>query len=151
MLHNLKLKLLVAAPSRGNCVPVWAMYGCGRDYVILIPFRLPQISYFTLKVKCFYSDSDNCPDVDRTTCFSSPTGQGQIQSYQHSCFRPEFLCPTEFFVVLYILFCMHFCISRCIPDISVERDVLHVHLPLCHLVLSKSLLIKVKKESENLG
>ena len=53
MLHNLKLKLLVAAPSRGNCVPVWAMYGCGRDYVILIPFRLPQISYFTFKVKCF--------------------------------------------------------------------------------------------------
>jgi len=30
---------------------------------ILIPFRLPQISCFTLSLKCFSSDSDNCPDV----------------------------------------------------------------------------------------
>ena len=31
--------------------------------LILIPFRLPQISCFTLILKCFSSDSDNCPDV----------------------------------------------------------------------------------------
>ena len=30
---------------------------------ILIPFRLPQISYFTLSLKCFFSGSDNCPAV----------------------------------------------------------------------------------------
>ena len=39
------------------------MYGCGKDCLILIPFRLPQISCFTLSLKCFSSDSDNCPDM----------------------------------------------------------------------------------------
>ena len=43
--------------------PVWHMYGCGKDCLILIPFRLPQISCFTLSLKCFSSDSDDCPDV----------------------------------------------------------------------------------------
>ena len=37
------------------------MYGCSKDCLILIPFRLPQISCFSLK--CFSSDLDNCPDV----------------------------------------------------------------------------------------
>ena len=39
------------------------MYGCGKDCLILIPFRLPQISCFTLNLKCFSSDSGNCPNV----------------------------------------------------------------------------------------
>ena len=39
------------------------MYDCSKDYLILIPFRLPQIGCFTLSLKCFSSDSDNCPDV----------------------------------------------------------------------------------------
>ena len=39
------------------------MYGCGKDCLILIPFRLPQISCFTLGLKCFSSDSDSCPTV----------------------------------------------------------------------------------------
>ena len=56
-------------------------------------------------------------------CFSSLTHQGQVQSYQHSCFSPWFLHPTKFCVGLYILlrwsgppvgsqlvFCMHFCV-----------------------------------------
>ena len=39
------------------------MCGCGKDCLILIPFRLPQISCFTLSLKGFSSDSDNCPEV----------------------------------------------------------------------------------------
>ena len=39
------------------------MYGCGKDRLILIPFRLPQVSCFTLSLKCFSSDSDDSPDV----------------------------------------------------------------------------------------
>ena len=39
------------------------MYGWDKDCLILIPFRLPQISCFTLSLKCFSSDSDNCPNV----------------------------------------------------------------------------------------
>ena len=34
-----------------------------------------------------------------------------------------------------LVFHMHFCVWRCIPDVSMERDVLHVHLLLCHLGL----------------
>ena len=34
-----------------------------KDCLILILFRLPQISCFTLSLKCFSSDSDNCPSV----------------------------------------------------------------------------------------
>ena len=36
------------------------VYGCGKACLILIPFRLPQISCFSLK--CF-SDSESCPTV----------------------------------------------------------------------------------------
>ena len=39
------------------------MYGCSKDCLILIPFRLPQISCYTLRLKYFSSDSDNCPSV----------------------------------------------------------------------------------------
>ena len=39
------------------------MYGCGKDCLILIPFRLPQIICFTLSLKCLSSDSDNYPTV----------------------------------------------------------------------------------------
>ena len=38
---------------------VWLWQGC----LILIPFRLPQISCFTLSLKCFSPDSDNYPNV----------------------------------------------------------------------------------------
>ena len=48
---------------QGIQVPIWGVYGCGKDCLILIPFRLPQISYFTLSLKCFSSNSDNCPNV----------------------------------------------------------------------------------------
>ena len=47
----------------GALIPVRGMYGCGKDCLIPFPLRLPQISCFTLSLKCFSSDSDNCPDV----------------------------------------------------------------------------------------
>ena len=50
------------APSRcalhGTLLPVWGMYGCGKDCLILIPFGLPQVSCFTLSLKYFSSGSD---------------------------------------------------------------------------------------------
>ena len=48
---------------QGTSIPVWGMYGCCKDCLILIPIRLPQISCVTLSLKCFFSDSDSCPDV----------------------------------------------------------------------------------------
>ena len=50
----LKLQLPDTVPSRG-------LASLPRDCLILIPFRQPQISCFSLK--CFSSDSDNSPDV----------------------------------------------------------------------------------------
>ena len=44
-------------------VRVQGMYGRGKDCLILIPFRLPQISYFTLSLKYFSFDLDSCPAV----------------------------------------------------------------------------------------
>ena len=125
------------------------MYGCGKDCLIVIPFRLPQISCFTLSLKCFSFDSDNCPTVGIGTLlqFPHPLRAGPVLLT-----LPFFpLVPWSYwvFMVLYILFhwsgtpvhsqlvfCMHFCVWRCTPDVSMERDVLYVHLFLHHLVLS---------------
>ena len=45
------------------CIHSWGMYGCSKDSLILFPFRLPQISCFTLSLKCSSSDSVDCPNV----------------------------------------------------------------------------------------
>ena len=48
----------------GTCIPVpvqGTMCGCSKDCLIFISFKLPHVSCFCLK--CFSSDSDNCPDV----------------------------------------------------------------------------------------
>ena len=61
--HNPQTPVPSCCAFHGTCIPVWGMYGWGKDCLILIPFRLPQTSCFTLSLKCFSSDSDNCPDV----------------------------------------------------------------------------------------
>ena len=63
-----KLQLPATAPSRGpgslsGVCPGYGCLGYSKNCLILIPFRLPQISYFPLSLKCFSSDSDSCPDV----------------------------------------------------------------------------------------
>ena len=128
------------------------MYGCSKDCLILIPFRLPQISCFPLSLKCFSSVSDNCPNVGIGPLlpFPHPPRSGPVLLTLP--FSPLFLNPTEFWVGLYILFhwlgtpvhshlafYMHFCVWRCISDASVERDVFHIHLLLRHLVPPQNL------------
>ena len=94
-----------------------------KDCLILIPFRLPQISCFIFSLKCFSSDSDNCPDVGIGPLlqFPYPLRAGPILLIL--LFPLQFLHPTEFCMVLYILFhwsgtpvcsqlvfCMYFCV-----------------------------------------
>ena len=55
-----------------TCVPVRGMYGCGKDCLILIPFGLPQIRCFTLSLKCFSSDPDNCSNVEMGPLLQCP-------------------------------------------------------------------------------
>ena len=60
LLHN----PLTPAPSHcpfQDSISDQGMYGCGEVCLTLIPFRLPQINCFILSLKCFSSDSDNCP------------------------------------------------------------------------------------------
>ena len=61
----------------GNLYPcLGGMYGCSKDCLIFIPFKVPQISCFTLSLKCFLSDSV-APFRELDPCFSCPTCQGQ--------------------------------------------------------------------------
>ena len=133
------------------------MYGCVKDCLILIPLRPPQISCFTLSLKYFSSDPDSCSHVGirHQLQFSHPprAGPGLL-----TLLPPP---PSSFillnFVVLYIpshgsctpvrsqlVFCKHFCVWRCIPDVSVERNVLHVQLLFCHLFISTFWLLEIK-------
>ena len=73
-------------------MPIWGMYGCGKNSLILIPFRLPQISCFTLGLKCCSSDSfapvwGKCPASvpPSTESRSSPTYT---------------VCPSSSFILL---------------------------------------------------
>ena len=98
---------------------VWLQQGC----LILIPFRLPQMSCFTLSLKCFSSDSDNCPAV----------GIGPLLQFPHPPRAGPALLTLPFFplvpssyrvlhgsmysfpLVRYscrtqLVFCMHFCV-----------------------------------------
>ena len=77
---NPKLQLPAAAPSRVPASLSGVCMAAART-VILVPFRLPQINCFTLGLKCFSCDSDHCPMWRLDPCFSSPTHQGQVQSY----------------------------------------------------------------------
>ena len=72
-----------AAALPGDRVPEQCMYDCdcGKNCLILITFRLTQISCFTLSLKYFSSYSDNCPAMGIGPRFSSPTHPGQVQSY----------------------------------------------------------------------
>ena len=80
LLHNPKNPAPSCCTFQGPCVPVQRMYGCGKDCLILIPFRLPQITCFTFSLKCFSSDSDNDLLWESDCCFSSPTSWGTVQS-----------------------------------------------------------------------
>ena len=63
LLHNPYTPVPSRCTFQGTSIPVWGMYGSGKDCLILIPFTLPQISCFTLSLRCFSSDSDIAPMV----------------------------------------------------------------------------------------
>ena len=130
------------------------MFGCSKDCLSLIPFRLPQINCFTLSLKCFSSDTDSCPAA----------GIGPLLQFPH----PLRLGPVLLILLLFLIVpssyrvfhgsiysfplvrssCLlssgvftHFCIWRYISDVSLESGVLHIHL-LRHLVLLQMLSFK---------
>ena len=68
---------------------VWLQQG-----LIFIPFRLPQISCFTLIFKCFSFDSDSCPNV----------GFGLLLQFPHT--------PSASLILLTLLFLPLFPFAR---------------------------------------
>ena len=101
------------------------MYGFIKYYLILILFSLPQVSCFTLSLKCFSFDSDNCPDEEFGPLlqFPHPLRAGPVLLIL--LFFP--LVPSScgvlhgsiysFSLVRYsvcsqLLFCMHFSVWR---------------------------------------
>ena len=61
LFHNSWTPAPSFCPFQKTRVSAWHMYGCGKDCLILFPFRLSHC--LTLRLKCFSSDSDNCPAV----------------------------------------------------------------------------------------
>ena len=89
-----KLQLPAAVPSRAPASLSGGTCGSSKDCLILIPFRLPQISCFPLSLTCFSSDSDNCPMWGLDPCFSSPTPEGRSSLTNTPVF------PTSSFILL---------------------------------------------------
>ena len=115
-------------------MPVQFMYGCSKHCLILIPFRLAQISCFTLSLKCFSSDSDNYPTVRIRPLLQFPHPPRASPVLLTLLFFP--LVPLSYQVLRGSIFSFplvrYSCplsagVWRCLPDVSVERDVLHIH------------------------
>ena len=106
------------------------MYGCIKDYLILITFRLPQISCFTLSLKCFSSDSDNFPDVGIRPLLQFPHWLRASPIPLTFLFFPlVFILPS--FVWFYILFSagqgLLSALSWCSACTSVSEGVFLMH------------------------
>ena len=99
----LMLQLQATVPSRGPvalsrvCVAV-ARIVC----VILVPFRLSQISLFTLSLKCFSSVPNNYPDGEVGPLLLNPPRAGQV--LLSLLFFPAISFILWSFVWFYILF-----------------------------------------------
>ena len=114
----------------GACVPVQSLHGCHKDCLILIPFRLQQTSCFTLSLKCFSSDSGNCPDV----------GIRPLLQFSH---QPR-AGPSSFILPSFAWFCIFFStgqvilsvLSWCSACTSVSEGVFLMYL--CREVYSMS-------------
>ena len=124
LLHNPYTPAPSCYTFQGTCIPVQGRYGCSKDCLILIPFRLPQISCFTLSLKCFSSDSDNCPDVGIGPPASvPPPAKGRSNPTNTPVFPPSsfillsfawlyifFSTGQVFLLCSQLVFCMHFCV-----------------------------------------
>ena len=130
-LHN----PLIPAPSccvfQETSIPVWGMYGCCEDCLILIPFRLPQISCFTPSLKCFSSDSDSCPYVGIGPLLQFP----QLLRAGPVLLTLLFLPPSSFILLSFVWFYIFFpsgqvllsTLSWCSASTSVSEGVFLMH------------------------
>ena len=106
------------------------MYDWGKDCLILIPFRLPQISSFTLSLKCFSSDSQLSRCVDQTPASAPPPTEGRSSPSNTPVFSPSSFLLLSFAWV-YIFFSVGQVLLStlsCSACISVSEDVFLIYL-----------------------
>ena len=103
------------------------MYGCSKDCLVLIPFRLSQISCFTLSLKYFSSDPHNCPDVGIGPLLQVPQLQRAGPALVTVLFFP--LVPSSYQVFCGSIYCFSAgqillsALSWCSPCTSVSEGV----------------------------
>ena len=145
------LQLPAAVISRGLASPSRVCMIAARTVsVILISIRLSQISFFTLQQPQMLL---LCPKYfprcgDLTLASVSPLPRCRCSPAHSPCTTPSphtsFILPrSSWFYIFFsgtlacsqLVFCKILCIWKCISDVSMERDMLNIHLLLCHLVL----------------
>ena len=110
----------------GDLHPCLGYVGCGKDCLILSPFKLPQMNHFTLSLKWFSSDSDYCPDVGIRPLlhFPHPLRAGPV-ILTLLFFPSSFILPS--FAWVYIFFstgqALLSALSWCSACTSVSEDV----------------------------
>ena len=108
---------------------VWLRQGLS----VLIPFRLPQISCFTLSLKCFSSNPDSCPDAGIRPLLQFPhplrAGSGVLT-------LPFFPLVPSSYQVLPLALARHKTIRGGLPSISLLRWIVSIALKkaLAHLL-----------------
>ena len=122
LLHNPQTPVPSHCTFQETRIPVRGTYGCGKDCLILLPFRLPQLSCFTLSLNVSPLIRQLPPRGDQTPASVPPPAEGRSSPTNSTVF-PQLLHPTKFCVVPYFLFrwsgppvwsqlvfCMHFCV-----------------------------------------
>ena len=142
-----KFPFPAAVPSRwpaylsGLCMAVartvWFSFhlGCHRSAVSLSALNVSPLTQ-TVALLWNWTPASVPPPAEGRT---SPTNIPDFPPSSSSYWVFMFLCILFHWsgipVRSQLVFCMNVCAWRCIPDVSMERDVLHIHLLLCHLVL----------------
>ena len=132
LLHNPQTPAPSHCNFHGTCVPVQGLYDCSKDCLILILFWLPQISCFTLSLKCFSSDIDSCPQSgDQTPASVPPPTKGRSSPTNSPVFpASSFILPS--FAWFYIFFStgqvLLSALSWCSACTSVSAGVFLIYL-----------------------
>ena len=132
-----KLQLPAAAPSRGPASLLGGWYGCGKGCLILIPFRLPQISCFILILKYFSSDPDTCPDlgIGPLLHFPNPLRAGSLLLIGPVPLSYQVICgPIYSFLVVRYSFLFSSGVLQALLCLKVFSSRFHIHLLLHHLI-----------------
>ena len=133
-----KLQLPGAAPSRGPAFLSEVCMAVARTVWFSSHQGFPRSA---VSLKCFSSDPDNYPNVGIGPLLQFPHWWRADPILLTLLFFP--LVPSSYWVLHGSIYsfplvryscplsagvCMHFCVWRCIPDVSVEKDV-HTHPP----------------------